>query len=470
MRRLFILWLLWLPCVAIGQHGLGLQFLPQTYQSTLLNPALMQDAKVQVVQPLLGSTLGLEAHHSGFTVADVFVDPQADPLVIDPDQLIAALRPTNYLQTGFSLMPLAAAFQWQDKWQIGVHLAMHTRSELTYGQGLPSLLWRGNGAFLDQEVELGLGLDFTAYSEWGLSLSTQLSDKIRLGGRIKLLQGLYNLSTDPQAQQVSLYTDSEFYQVNLDYDYRLRAASALEMNIDSLNDLGNISLENVAPVDMLGFSNPGLALDLGLQLRPIDRLTLNASVVNLGRIAWRHSASVFETSGSLSFEGVDPFDEEAQSDTSGWEAPITNSLETFLDSASAALEWGEPAARQYRTALPTRFLLSGQFQLIDCLSLGAAWSGESYRRSFSQTVMLNASLQPAHWFTLGLNYAYDSRYRGMMGAQMRLNLKSMQVFLVAGNVLAPFQFDRLRSASLRMGMNLTFGRKAFQAKRAAKAK
>lgn len=442
---------------------MGLHFLPQTYQSTFTNPAFKQDARVQVVQPLLGSSFNLETLHSGFTLRDLFVDLDDDPLRIDPDQLIDALRPTNYLVSNFSVMPLAVAFQVQDKWQIGIHTAVQTRNELTYSDGLPGLLWRGNGAYLDEMTDLGLSFDVLAYSEVGVSASTDISDKVRVGGRLKLLQGLLNVSTDHRASDLSLYTNPEFYQLTFDYDYRLRFASAFDADIDSLSDITNLEVNGAGQA--FGFSNPGVALDLGVQFMPIEKLTINASVVNLGRISWRNSASVFATEGSLTFEGLDPFSDEIDADSATIQQAVGQSLEAFLDSASAAIELGSPEEDRYSTGLPARYFLSGTYDVTDFFRAGAALSGEAYRGGFNQTFMLNATLRPVHWFTVGLNYAYDNRYRSMLGMQGRLNLKFLQFYAAAGNVLAPFQLGRLRAVSYQFGLNLTFGRKAKQADR-----
>lgn len=460
MRRLIIYWFILGPIFAFGQHGLGMHFLPQTYQSTLTNPAFQQAAKVQVVQPLLGTSFTFEALHSGFTLRDAFVDLDDDPLQIDPDQLIDALRPNNYLVSNVTVMPLAVAFQFQDKWQFGIHAAVQTRNELTYSDGLPGLLWRGNGAYLDESVNLGLSFDAFAYSEVGLSASTAITDKVRVGGRLKLLHGLLNVSTDHRASDLSLYTNPEFYQLTLDYDYRLRFASAFDVEIDSLNDITNLELGEAGAGQAFNFSNPGVAIDLGVQFMPIEKLTVNASLVNFGSISWRNSASVFATEGSLTFEGLDPFSDEIDADSATIQQAVGQSLEAFLDSASAAIELGDSEADRYRTGLPARYFLSGTYDVTDFFRAGVALTGESYRGGFNQTLMLNATLRPVHWFTLGLNYAYDYRYRSMLGMQGRLNLKFLQFYAAAGNVLAPFQVGRLRAVSYQFGLNLTFGRQA----------
>lgn len=461
MRRSIFLGLLSLPLWLAAQHQLSLHLLPQTYQSTLTNPAFQQDAKVQVVQPLLGTSFTLAGYHSGFVLNDLLEDPDATPLRIDPDQAIDALQDQNYVEARFSAMPLAVALQFGDTWQASLHVSNHTLFQIGYGRTLPSLLWRGNGPTIGDTVDVGVGFDLTNYSEIGLGLSKQLSDKLTVGGRLKLLNGTFNFSSDPRASSLSLYTNPEFYQLTVSSDYRVRASAP---GIDNFNAFFDGDSLGTAPQagDLFDFANFGFAIDLGVQFQPIERLTLNASAINLGSIGWNEPAEVRASQGSVTFAGFDPFSDQFQSgDSASFEQIVEESLGAFADSVQAKFDF---AAEEdgYRTSLPTRFFLSGSYQLFRFLSVGGAYTGEAYRGAFHQMVAVNASFTPAHWFTLGAQYAYDTRYRGMLGLQYRLNLKSLQFYGGTSNVLAPFTLGTLRAANLVFGMNLTFGRRAYQ--------
>jgi hypothetical protein len=453
-KSLFLGLLLGLPSLLWAQHRLGLHFMPWTYQSTLSNPAIQQNARLQLTLPVPVPTLGVEVFHSGLRLRDLVEDPQAEAWRLVPGQALARMPEVGYLRTRSDALWLGAAFQVA-AWQLGVHLSNHTEFLLGYRRDLLGLLVHGNGAYVGQALDLTPQLAFTNYNQYAVSVARSLGEKWRLGGRLKLLGGLAHLSSQPRGNALALYTHPDAYQLEVQADYTLRASSSLAPGVDHLLELteGKGSFE---PTGLGGMANPGIALDLGAQYEPIEHLVISASLIDLGRINWQEAAATYRAQGSFSFEGLDPI-------ALGWlegdsTAEPGEDFALLLDSLRQSFSLGQEEA-PFSTSLPARYYLSGQYRLFRIWSVGMVVSGEWYQRTGTQSVSLWSGLHAGRWLTLGANYTYDQRYRHLLGVHGRLNLGPVQFYSSLGNVLPLFRPVDARAVSWVLGANYTFGRK-----------
>jgi len=465
---IFLLGLWFLPQSGLAQNGLGLHYLPQTFQSTYTNPAFIQQAKFQLTLPILIPPTEVGVFHSGFTLQDMVVDINENPLRFDPDKLLGALGENNILRTRFNMAPLGFAFKLKGL-QFGVHTGVKVDGYFGYPRDLPALAWTGNGPFIGQTIQIAPEFQFLAYRETGLQVAIPLGKKLVVGARLKYLNGLFNISADPLARDISLYTDPEYYQLTLNTDYRILAGTSVDVDLEELIDLEGLAGDSTSGggeefnPDFASLTsltrNPGVGIDLGIVFRPIEKLELNASVINLGSITWGYNSQVLASQGEITFNGVDPF-ENVEESLNGSELGevVENSLNGYLDSAlTTFLPDGQQTS--FKTALPVRFFLSGRYEIVGPLIVGVTYSGEAYRARYNSMFSFYGGLNVRRWLTLGTTLTVDQRYGNMWGVHSRLNLGPFQLYGSVGNLLSLIRPENARAASIAIGTNWTFGRK-----------
>lgn len=451
MRHHLLICLALLPTLLWGQSDFGLTFLPETYQSTFVNPAYRQSARIQVALPSLSSQI----YHSGFTLSQL--TRYAGQTDYDPSELINEMPDISELVLHNWVAPFAVAYQ-HGQWQFGLHTRFQAIDYYGYPKEAFAMVWEGNSQYLGDTVEVGPNFEALLYRETGISASFALGEKLRAGIRLNYLTGLINASTDRHVAR--LYTNPEYYQIDLEMDYRLRIASQLDLDIDSLVDERTLVF-NPRVGDFFGFGgNSGYSMDLGLSFTPTEQWQIDASLVNFGSIFWDNNTRVYTSTGETSFEGLDP-------QGRGWGPTGDSSLtEALLADANAALDtvWRDVGrVRQdtsYRTALPARFYLSGRYHLNHLLTLGLAWSGQGYQGRMHHLFSAYAGANLGRWLTGGLTYAYHTDYHSLLGLHLRLTGGPVQFFVSSGNVLGLLQPDKVRAFNLTTGLNVVLGREA----------
>jgi hypothetical protein len=449
MLRHFFLLLSLLPTLLWGQADIGLTFLPQTYQSTFVNPAFKQAARYQVALPSVSSQI----YHNGFTLGDL--TRYAGQSDYDQSELVNSIPQTSELLLNHWASPFALAYQ-HGEMQFSLHMRFQAFDYYAYPREAMAMVWQGNSPYLDTTVEIGPNFEGILYRETGLSASFPLGEKFRIGIRLNHLTGLMSVSTD--RHQATVYTDPEYYQLTYDIDYRMRMASKLNLDLDTLVEERRI-LYDPKVGEFFGFGgNGGFSMDLGMTFRPNEKWQVDASMVNFGSINWNDQARAYSSQGVITFDGLDPQD--------GGYGPTGDSTltEALLASAEVFLDtlWTELGRvrtdTSYHTSLPARFYLSGRYHLNPNFTFGLAWSGQGYQSRMVHLASAYAGVNLGRWLTAGATYTYHFDYRSMIGLHTRINMGPVQFFASLGNLQALLQPDRVRSFAATLGFNVTVGR------------
>lgn len=137
------------------------------------------------------------------------------------------------------------------------------------------------------------------YAELAYGYTRKLSDVVSVGGRVKLLAGLYAL--DFNVTRFDLSAGGSEYQADIDAELAM-TDTALEFGVEDDYQV------NFKDITFKGLTNLpksyGAAVDLGIAVTPAENLTISASVVDLGGIFW-HCGNSARSSGTVSFDGFD---------------------------------------------------------------------------------------------------------------------------------------------------------------------
>lgn len=240
------------------------------------------------------------------------------------------------------------------------------------------------------------------YTEIGLGYSRKITDRLTVGGRVKVLLGIANVEMD-----------IDRYQIDIDlpdrpYDYAEGAAAPTYGSVASQGSIVT-SIKNVGlgfyddnfghsmadKIDLDGYSfgiaGKGFGIDLGATYQLMDNLTLSASVLDLGLLSWDKGATIAAESTAEAVS-VDA-DNYYQYTTCG-----------FFDLGMYNLEAAEPESRTRRLA--STILLAGEYGFLEnTLSVGALYTTRFVLPSSVSELTFSGTYKPKDWLNVALSYS-----------------------------------------------------------------
>lgn len=247
------------------------------------------------------------------------------------------------------------------------------RGNASFNYCLFKLLAFGNMAFLgeDNPATVRFDLDTQAFHEYALGYQVNVIDGLSLGFRAKLLFGVADLTTD--AFEMMMYTDPDSYALYVKENVRMRFCLPKMFQLDD----GRLTTQG-----FLGFSdfyhNPGIGMDLAASFHITDRFSMTAAVNDLGFIRWKENSmqltgvvnddGQYSEEGSLVFNGFDSDQLKRFFSDRDYRIAVLDTLNQSLDFQLVNID-------EYRTGLPTSFLMRGSYDLNECNRLIAQFQG-----------------------------------------------------------------------------------------------
>ena len=418
----------------IAQSEVGLHFM-DVMQTSKTNPAWVGEDTLQIALPNI--------HLNYFNTAGVF-----NELILDyintSDQLslgeaLNDLSETgNILRGGIELNTFEVGYILGGI-RLGLSHAQKVDLFADYPQTLPKLFLEGNGQYVGETVDLSHRINLTAYNEFALSAAMNLS-KLTVGAKLKYLTGIANASVDNNA--LTLFTDSDIYQLTLASDYTLNTSTLV--NADDLSTF-RLSFGNFSG-DKLFTKNNGFAIDLGATFQVNEKLKVAASVIDLGSIKWTENLNNYTSQGSATYEGYDFSDFSNDGNIS-----FSNGLDTLEE----VFKFSE-TQNEYSTSLPTKIYLSATYNLNEKWQLGGLLFTEIYQEKVFPMMALSGQAKISDKFSVGGVYSARKDSFFNIGLNFALQLGPVQIYGMSDNVLGIFAPYQSSNVNLRTGLNLLF--------------
>ncbi|MEL6945482.1 MAG: DUF5723 family protein, partial [Bacteroidota bacterium] len=268
-----------------------------------------------------------------------------------------------------------------------------------------------------------------------------LGDNLSLGGRLKYLNGLGNISTSKGT--LRLRTDEDIYQLNVEADYQIDASTFVQYN--GLNSDAGVAELMPIEFNQLFSKNQGIAFDAGVYL-DFESVDISLSVLDIGSIDWNDNPRSYRINGTFDYEGLDLLNSYFQD---------TISFSSVLDSLEGIFNVQE-SQNAFTTQLPTRLYASFNYYLSDNWSLGAGIYGEWYRDDFFSAVTINTQAVLTEYLSLGATYSIFDQNYDHVGVNAQLHLGPVQLYAMTNNVLSAFQYRKRSNVDFRVGLNLRF--------------
>lgn len=391
-----------LGIVAHAQYLRTSYFMEGTSSSLQLNPGL-QPTRGYFNVPVLGGLNGsVSSNVLGFSDIIDVLDSGED--LFANDDLYGRLKGNNRLNlTGNTEILSFGWYAGKGFWSVNVGL----RADV--GASIPKSMFEymrdANGFSLAtgiQNYTIGNeSFHVNAYGEIGLGYSRQITDKLSVGGRAKVLLGLahaemeierFDVDMDIPAASAEYISPEDWYGRHYGYDVQAHVTTSFKGGGLDFDENGNISGFDFD--GGFGISGMGFGIDLGASYKLLDNVTLSAAVLDLGFIKWKSGstrvASVEESNNVVI--NADNYDQYLNDD--------------FLSLERFNLKENPEAAGSETTKLSSTLLLAGEYALLDNkLSLGAMYTVRFVQPKALNELTLSATYRPKNWFNIAGSYS-----------------------------------------------------------------
>lgn len=404
-------------------------------QTSKTNPAYVAEQKILIGLP----HVHLNYYNTGGAFNKLMVDYLSDESGISAGDAISNLSETgNILRGVLEIETLSLGYRF-GKIQVGISHAQKTDLYMNYPKTMAKLFFEGNGQYVGQTVELNNDLHLTSYNEFALHGAIELS-KLTVGARVKYLTGIADASVSNN--ELSLFTDSDVYQLTLNSNYQLNTSTLV-----NTNDLSNfnLTLGNYSPEDLFT-KNAGVGIDLGVTYQFNKKLKLAASIIDLGKINWTENVNNYSSEGSATYNGFD-FSQFADNSSV--------SFDTAIDTLQSVFNF-EEKNENYSTNLPTRIYLSGTYQLNDIIQLGGLFYNEIYEGQNFPVFAVSGNAKVTKILNAGVVYSGRKDSFVNLGLNFAVKLGPAQIFATTDNILAVAKPFEKSNVNVRAGVNVLF--------------
>lgn len=281
--------------------------------------------------------------------------------------------------------------------------------------------------------------------QYALGVSRMIGRSLKAGIRLKLLFGKAGISTGPGV--MGLYTDENNFDLLADGNYQLNASLPLSIEQDAAGNITGITWNEIsyAPF-LLNRANPGMAVDLGIIYRHDPKLTLSASLLDLGGLRWRSDLNHINSEGTFVYEAI----------AASGDVISTAFLNEFVDSLQSAFDVSVDQ-QPYSYMLPAQLFLGASYQIREKLSFGLVNRNLMLRSKLHSSLTLSATGDLTERITGTLSWSYLNNSLRNLGAVLALQGEGFQLHLATDNLLGFFQPFDTRTINFRMGFNVLFG-------------
>lgn len=300
-----------------------------------------------------------------------------------------------------------------------------------YTKDLIQLFVVGNEPYIGKTMHLAPSVDLSTFHQINLGFSTSFG-KLRIGTNLKLLNGINNVSSSGNI--IDLYTSDDIYQLQLNNRYTINSSGILS-RVDEKFETSFDDLKSFQFTD----SNSGFLADFGAIYQVNDKLTLSASILDLGSISWGTNTNNYKLEDNPNFDGLELDD-------------IINSGETIsLKDSIEAIVSLEETKTKYKTSVSSSFYLSGSYKWSNKLTLSGLYYRQFHDDFSSNALAISSFYKLNNVFQFGAQYAIKDNNYTNLGLSAKINLSVFRFFIMTDNILAVTNIKSAKYFNLRIG-------------------
>ena len=408
-------------------------------QSNFLNPAVQIECRWFLGIPGLSSS-HVAYSNTAFTYSDL-----TEGNSWNLEQVESQMHRVDLYGSEFSMQLLALGHRNKSSY---FSFSIDDRSHLyqTVPGTLAATVVNGNypsaGTYTAFNALKSYGIYFRQYT---LGASRVISRNLNVGIRVKLLFGKAGINSG--RSDIGLYTDENNFDLLADGNYILNSSFPLSVEQDADGNITGITINEINYASfLLNRGNPGIAMDLGIVYRYNPKLTLSASLLDVGALRWRTDLNKLSSEGSFVYEALE----------SSGDLVSMSFLEDMIDTLQSAFDV-TVSQQAYSSLLPAQLFLGGSYQLKEHLSLGVVNRNLFLRSKIHSSLTLSATTDLSKRLFATLSWSYLNRSVRNIGAVLALQGKGFQFHLASENLLGFLQPFDTRTIQFRAGFNVLFG-------------
>lgn len=398
---------------AQAQYLRSSYFMEGTSARLQLNPGL-QPTRGYFNVPIIGS-FNMSASSNVLGTSDIIDLMDSGSDLYSNDKLFDRLKADNRLNVNLNTDILS--FGWykgKGFWSVNVGLRADFGAALA--KDMFSMMRTMNGFALEDVAGTNQSyslsnqtLNMKAYAEIGLGYSRRITEKLTVGGRVKVLLGLARAEMNINQFDLNLdvpnlrnyQDDASRGELSPSDWYGKGYSYAADGNVITTLKGGGMTFDNNGMIDNfdldagdLGIAGSGFGIDLGASYKVWDNLTVSASILDLGFLKWKESETTVAT-----VSGGD----EVTINSENYDRYIGGD---FLSFERFDFEEGSPEKVKTKTRLYSTLLLAGEYGLFNNkLSVGAMYSSRFVKPKALNELTFLATYRPKNWLNAAISYS-----------------------------------------------------------------
>lgn len=218
---------------------------------------------------------------------------------VDKSTFLSKIEDNNKLNENAKIQIFGIGFNGMDGFN-----TIEFNIRQNFGINIPrSLFELAKGGLTNKTYDIqDLNAHMDAYGEVAIGHSHQITNRLRIGAKLKLLMGIANIDANFNKAQISLNEDAYTATVDAEVQASMKGLR-YEQGERYLGPENNQTLHkyvNGADIDKSGVNGMGFAIDLGAQYQLNDNWKFSAAILDLGSISWKNNL-IATTNGQNTF-------------------------------------------------------------------------------------------------------------------------------------------------------------------------
>ena len=420
--------------------------------SILNNPAYFLPYKGYVALPVI-SNLNFSIYNSGFSYNELFSADRVNgkPTRFSFNNIEKSLHGKNnflggnmnfqLLGFGFRVKDLFFAFDYRF---IMEGSFKYNKEIFTFlndcEQGRAYKYTQGSPVILDISPNLNI------YQEMGLGIQAQITKRLYIGIKPKILFGIFNIKTDKLNAELCTNINEKTLYGNLDVDIKLASAIPFYERTSDGDIAFNFNNFNISDMALNCFSkNLGFAIDLGAVFRINQQIRVSASVTDLGFIKWKGVPMNYsiQTTGSR-FKDM------------GFTYEQILEIFNHLDFNKEEFRFSVDGISSYKTMLTTKLMADIYFDLTPSnrfiFQMKGHFIGKNLLPQF--TVAYNGTF--FNVIDIVISYSLLKKSFDNIGLGLGLRLGPIHLYAGTDNVLSAFKILNAKRMNVTTGVLIDF--------------
>jgi hypothetical protein len=441
-------------------------------QNHLANPALRPSNSVYIGLPGL-SGINLNVNNNFVNFSDIFLKGQPKDSIIsflhpdyDVNKFLARIQDKNFFEPEITVPLFGLGFSVGRNGYVFLDINERITGNIVLPGDLFRLALKGNEEFAGSKIDLSsLRAGLKYYHEFGIGYSRNITDKLRIGVKGKLLFGIASASVENKSLGITVNDD---YSHTIDANVTVNMSGPVRVYENSKHNIDSIVIDDSrlktssGRVDFFsGKKNMGLGLDIGATYNITDRIVVSAAITDLGFITWKKDVVNLKANNQFKFSGLNMLDFFNGTKT------IDELGKDMLDSLKNAFTVSSSKA-SFTTYLPSGISLGGSYNVTKQISVGLLSYTRIIDKQLREALTLSANINLGNVFSTSFSYTAANHRYDNLGAGLAFRAGIVQFYLISDRI--PVMWNKIKNKNstvvipanwntfnLRLGMNLVFG-------------